>query len=309
MRSRSQARRHIWAALVMTSLEKSSRMRVRRWDEIWDHSWITPQVSGSYHSQVPQKKVGPATLFFTSWRFPKKIAGTRCNVDGIHSKIQQNTQGSSKKAMDQSLQRRVKRESYPCLLNLETEDSCLKKGRCWTWKNPSFSASEKSGWFILGLCILVASFRELKTYKSAVSHHFRDGFSESQIHVFFLEGWCGLQVHDRQSYPHRSLCGHHHEQGETCGLPEKWCQTCIFSPADRGVWVFGIDPFLVGEPKFHCHVFWHIILANVLDVLDRPGLGEKTNWPTRLLMRTGWIPRQRSLFRSSWNGTSTLNPT
>ena len=52
-------------------------------------------------------------------------------------------------------------------------------------KNPSFSASEKSGWFILGLCILVASFRELKTYKSAVSHHFRDGFSESQIHVFF----------------------------------------------------------------------------------------------------------------------------
>lgn len=53
--------------------------------------------------------------------------------------------------------------------------------------------------------------------------------------MFFLEGWCGLQVHDRQSYPHRSLCGHHHEQGETCGLPEKWCQTCIFSPADRGV--------------------------------------------------------------------------
>ena len=202
---------------------------------LMDHSrgkWIIPFPSRFW-----------ATLFFTSWRFPKKIAGTRCNVDGIHSKIQQNTQGSSKKAMDQSLQRRVKRESYPCLLNLETEDSCLKKGRCWTWKNPSFSASEKSGWFILGLCILVASFRELKTYKSAVSHHFRDGFSESQIHVFVLEGWCGLQVHDRQSYPHRSLCGHHHEQGETCGLPEKWCQTCIFSPADRGVWVFGIEAF------------------------------------------------------------------
>lgn len=113
--ARSQARRHTWAALVMTSLERSSRMRVRRWDEIWDHSWISPEVSGSYHSQVPQKKVGPATLFFTYWRFPPKKfleQDAKCGWK-IHSKIQQNTLGGLNEKGH---------GSYPWLLNLETED-------------------------------------------------------------------------------------------------------------------------------------------------------------------------------------------
>lgn len=80
--ARSQARRHIWAALVMTSLERSSRMRVRRWDEIWDHSWdhstgwqwIIPFPS-------PTEKGWPSYFVLHILKVPpQKFPWTRCKM-------------------------------------------------------------------------------------------------------------------------------------------------------------------------------------------------------------------------------------